>query len=100
MVEFPDLAIQSATLDVLQLKVEMLFVLERAVDAHQERAFATCRLWLGVRAGFFAWVLFVELLDLELVFCVSLLEVLQHFPLVDDVVYVFHLGHALLPKCL
>jgi hypothetical protein len=34
----PDLAQKGASLDVFQLEVQVFFVLERAVDVHQERA--------------------------------------------------------------
>ena len=62
-----DLTEHGAALDVLQLEVQVVFVLERAVDAHDERALV-----------------------------VHFRKVLEHLAFRDDVVHLLHLGHVLL----
>ena len=78
---------EGAALNVLQLKIEVLLILETTVDVHEERA---------LRGQVQFWIIWILVLLIQDEVLILITEVLEHLSLIDDVVNVLHCSHTLL----
>lgn len=84
-IELSNFAQHRAALNILKLKVQVLSILKRAKNAH-EKGTLWHELVIRLHEVFLFFIVLISFVN----------QILQHFSLRNDMIYVLHLGHTLL----